>query len=236
MKERDLELWKIWKQNPTSANLQNLLNALAPLIRYESNKYQQTGLSASVLEGKAKEIAYEAILSYNPAHSQLNTHVVNHMKRLNRYTIENQNAVRPKETDVFMYRKYLKAQEELTDLLGREPTEVELRSKLGIGFKLKDLLKPTSEHMYSINVEGGGEAPTRDDLSYENVAMRMTYNNLTGKRKDIMGMAFGIDRKKVKPSDIATKLKISKPAVSKHLRAIEDKYRKYNHSTSFLIG
>lgn len=235
--EKDLEMWQKWKANPNPANLQELMDTLKPLVRYESNRYAQTGITRTLLEAKAQEFTFEAIKTYNPAHSQLNTHVVNHLKRLNRYAIENQNVMRVQENKIFQYRKFMKAKDELTDQLGREPTEIELRSKLGVGFKLANMHIPKAEHMYSINTEAGGASPTRDDLSYESMSLKLLHNSLSGTQKEVMSHAFGIGKKRMeRKGDIAKKLKISNPMVSKHLRAIEKKYKRYNQASNFLIG
>jgi DNA-directed RNA polymerase specialized sigma subunit len=204
------------------------MTSLKPVIRSESGKWRQTGINPNILESHAEELAYDALHTYNPEKSQLNTHVTNHLQKMNRFVIKNQQAVRAQETAIFDYRKYNRAQEELAHELGRDPTDAELKKHLGPGVKVGEF-KPTIEHYYSMNVDQGGKAPVREELNMESTALGLMYDSLDPQQKSLFEQAYGYNpntnsfhKELVTPKkDIAAQRNISPAAISKQLRKIE---------------
>lgn len=234
--QEDLKAWKAWKQNPNPQTLRVIMDRVKPIAKYEANKYKQTGMTPMLLDNKAEEIAYESLHTYDPNRGQLNTHIITNMQRLNRYAIEKQNSVRVQEKQVFDYRRFLQEKHDLEEELGRPATEQELMSKLGTGRKLKDM-KPIVEHYYSMNVEGGGKAPVRQDLAMDAVTLAMLHQDLKPPQREVFEYTYGYGGKpRLQKQQIAKKLNISNSMVSKHSRAIESKYRQYDMVTGRVLG
>lgn len=240
MREEELKLWQEYDRTKSPIILEQLMIKLKPLIRSEASKYRQTGMPIGLLESKAEELAYDAIKSYKPDRGvQLNTHIINHIQRLNRYAIEKQNIIRSQESKVFQYRKFESAKSELEANLGREATELELRSKLGVGFKFNEIkdFKPTKEHLYAKSVEEGGKAPIRSDLTTDQITLRLIRQGLTDKEKQVFDYAYGMDGKPIlKKQEIARRLGISKPMVSKYIKKIDTKYKAYDRASLKIWG
>lgn len=223
--EHERELWRNWKADPAPYTLGAVMDSLKPVIKSEANKWKQTNINPTLLEGHAQELAYEAMHTYDPTKSQLNTHVTNHLQKMNRYVIENQQAVRVQEAKVFEYRKYNREVDNLSNELGRDPTKADLAQHFAHAGKIADY-KPVMEHFYSKNVETGGSAPVMEELSMHATAMAMMYDNLNSREKQIFEKAYGYNGVKVVPKkDIAKSLGISAAAISKQLRKIEKVYQ-----------
>jgi len=129
-KEKDLELWREYNKNPSKQNLKPLMKALDPVIQVEVNKWSGA-IARPVLESKAKSLALEAIKSYDPyAGAALATHVTNRLKKLSRKVYTHQDAVRLPEYKKLKVQNLHKANQQLMDVHGREPTNQELADHL----------------------------------------------------------------------------------------------------------
>lgn len=235
--QEDKQLWHAWKANPMPDTLNPLMHALKPVIKSEANKWKQTGINPALLEGQASELAFEALHTYSPDKAQLNTHVTNHLQKMNRYVIENQQAVRVQEAKVFEFRKYNREKENLSAELGHEPDSQELAKHFSNSGSIASY-KPLIEHFYSKNVETGGSAPVMEELSMHATAMSMMYDHLNDKDKKVFERAYGYNGVAVIPKkDIAKQMGVSAAAISKQLRKIEKTYQDHvNAADSFSSG
>lgn len=221
------KLWETWKKDPKPEHLQALYNSLQPLIKAETLKWKQTGINPVVLEGHAEGLVFNALNSFEPTKSQLNTHVVNHLQRMNRFAINNQQAVRAQEEDVFQYRKHNKMKEELGAELGREATEEDMKKHYGNAGAVGNY-KPLIEHHYSKNIEAGGSSPVMEELTMHVTAMSMMYDKLNERDKRIFENAYGYNGAPVMAKkDIAAREKLTPAAVSKVLRKLEKSHQEY---------
>lgn len=156
-RDRDLELWRTWKSNPTPANLDALMRAVAPVISQQVRLWSgQTPTGA--LEIEAKTLALDAFRTYDPsAGTALASHVTNRLAKLSRFVYSNQNMVRIPEHRQLAVNHLWKAETELAGDLGRPPSVAELADKLKWSPRLvtKTLQSRTGEHVGSRD-EGTG--------------------------------------------------------------------------------
>ena len=75
---------------------------------------------------EAKRLVIQALDTYNPALSQLNTHIINYLKKLQRYVITYQNVAHIPEPRAIALGRYQTIYENLESEKGREPTVSEL--------------------------------------------------------------------------------------------------------------
>lgn len=164
-KDKDMQLWEAWHKDPSSANLNALLNQLGPLITKEVQRSSGT-LPESALRAEGKKWAIKAIKSFEPARGyKLSTHVTNYLQRVRRLNYQYQNVARLPESKQLQFREYNDARNSLEESLGRQPTEDELAAHLGWGKKnvvkyskmlFKDFLESQGEDLkesshYAIN-------------------------------------------------------------------------------------
>ncbi len=107
------------------------MKQLDPVIQVEVNKWSGA-IARPVLEAKAKSLALEAIKTYDPNKgAALATHVTNRLKKLSRKVYTHQDAVRLPEYKKLKVQSLHKANKQLMDVHGREPTNQELSDHLG---------------------------------------------------------------------------------------------------------
>ena len=129
-KERELELWKKYKAGSRQALIQ-LLDSLAPLIHGQVGKYAGVGLPRVSIEMEAKRLTIQALDSYDPSFgTQLNTHVTNYLKKIQRYVITYQNVAHIPEPRAIAIGRYNTIYENLESEKGREPTVAELADEM----------------------------------------------------------------------------------------------------------
>lgn len=236
--ERDLELWHQWNKSKDPEHLSMLMTQISPLLINETNKWQQTGINRAILDGKARTLAYEAITSYDPSKSQLNTHVINHMQKLNRFAIANQNAVRIQEEKIFQYRKFLHEKNALEDRLGRPASPDELKAeiaKMGNGTLLKDF-KPIIENYYSAASEAGG-APVMEELSSDATALHLAMNAMNDRQKFIFQHSYGFNKAPVMSNaEIAKHYGVSSAMISKQKRNIDHLVKEHVDASRYLLS
>jgi DNA-directed RNA polymerase specialized sigma subunit len=154
-KERDIELWKAYNQNPGRHTLKPLMKQIDPVIQVEVNKWSGA-IARPVLEAKAKALALEAIKSYNPnAGAALATHVTNRLKKLSRKVYTHQDAVRLPEYKKLKVQSLHKANEALMGIHGREATNQELADHLAWSPKMLSGVQQ-SQHAELIQSEDMG--------------------------------------------------------------------------------
>tara|TARA_Y100000310_G_C20585684_1_gene765289 strand:- start:619 stop:1275 length:657 start_codon:yes stop_codon:yes gene_type:complete len=103
-----------------------LLESLAPLIQSQVGKFAGVGLPRASIEMEAKRLTILALDSYDPAKAQMNTHIINYLKKLQRHVITYQNVARIPEPRAIGIGKYQTIYDNLESEKGREPTITEL--------------------------------------------------------------------------------------------------------------
>jgi len=130
-KQQDLELWEAWKRTRNRQYLDDLMNRLKPLIHREAVKWQST-LPPAVVESRGRQLALEALESYNPnMGAAIATHVTARLRKLSRMGYAHQNVARLPENKQLMFNAFSVAQGRVFDREGREATADELADELG---------------------------------------------------------------------------------------------------------
>lgn len=236
-READLEAWNKWKANPTPQNQQVLLNVLDPLITSEVNKL--TGLNPtkrSALKVRAKMLTIEALKTYDPSKSQMNTYLVGQLMKLKRFAYENAGIARIPENRQLKIREYKDAINSFNVAYDRDPTDNELASKLGWPLievqKMKKQVRseiPMSLLVYNPAIKGQDSKIQR--------TIELMYDSLDKRDQDIFDYTLGTHGKTaLTNNDISRKLNISPGLVSQRKTFIANKLQasgisKYNSET-----
>lgn len=225
-KEQELELWKKWKATGDQQALNELLISLAPLLRQSVNKYRAAPIPSYALDAVARELAVKAFETYDPAKAQLNTHVVNHLKHLQRYVLNYQNVGKIPETRGVKISRYQNTKSQLEENFGRPPTMAELSDTLSWG--LPEVERMESELRNDLDLrEGKDEAffdfTFQEDDNLKDIATFVWYDeDPTGKQ--IIERAFGLHGvPKLTTKELSTELNIPESTLRKKARAIGEK-------------
>jgi DNA-directed RNA polymerase specialized sigma subunit len=121
------ETYENWKKSPNPESNSSMVTALDSVIDKGVKMY---GAGSPLDRSKAKLLALNSLDTYDPTRAKLQSHVLNHMKGLQRF--QNKRVLRLPERDAIAISKLSKETQELEDRLGREPTDDELSDFLHI--------------------------------------------------------------------------------------------------------
>jgi len=185
--DEDLELWREWKKTRNTTMLNRLLTRLQPLIYREVSKWQGT-LPVAVLESKGRELTVKALESYSPTHgAAIGTHVTSRLRKLSRSVYPYQNVARLPENKQLKYNTFMVAQNNLYDVLGRDPTTHELADELSWSPKKVEDFNYTYARRELVESEGAAMRSADDtavltDFYYHGLAPddQRLFEDLTG--------------------------------------------------------
>jgi len=154
-KQKELELWYDWKKGNADA-LPQLIRSFDPLIQMHVNKYSSAPIPRAAIEAQGRSLAVKALQEYDPNRgAALNTHIVNHLKHLQRYVIDYQNIGKIPEHRGIAISKFNNVKKNLEENLEREPTIVELSEELN--WAPKEVERMLSEQRTDITLRQTGE-------------------------------------------------------------------------------
>lgn len=221
--DKDLELWKEWKRNPSEENKAKLLKAMSPIIQREVNKWGGV-MPPVVMEMEAKALAVQAFESYDPDRGvKLSTHVTNRLQKVSRTVYTHQNSARISEHKLLQYNTHQTASSALRDHHGREPTVQEMSDELGWSpAKVKQFNAMFERKEYQASEE---HPETYDDVY--NHRIDFVYHELNPQQKKIFEHTTGYMGKKIMSNEeLRKELNISQGQLSYQKRLIIDKMKR----------
>jgi len=162
-KQKELELWKRWKDGDEKAR-NELLKSLTPLLTSQVNRFTASGLPESSIKTESRRLALEAFKTYDPSKSALNTHIVNHQKHLQRFVLNYQNVGRIPENRGLAISKFENIKRNLMEELGREPSMAEMSKELG--WSIKEVDRMDRELRRDLSTASQGEDDYFEDFIF----------------------------------------------------------------------
>lgn len=202
-----------WKRDPSQANLMHVLQASQPIINMAIKSY--VGNQDPVAISHARILAMRAIKSYDPKRgTQLRTHLLTQLQPLRRLAAKRRFIVNVPEQVQYDMSGLREAEADLTDELGREPSESEVADRTGLAIKrlrhIRGMAIPQAESAF------GPEGPPQTQQSnIMNDWQDYVYYDLSQTDKKIFEWRTGYNGKAtLGVSDIARKLGMSAGAVT----------------------
>lgn len=250
-----LHLWENWRENKESPeHFQPLLQHFGKVIKDHVNKYSGNQyISKPALEAKANQQFLKACQTYDPTKSQLNTHVHNYMRQLNRFVGEHSNIGLIPEPRRQIISKYNQAKEFLTDFHEREATPEEITSHMNEALTSEGKKPISVKEIQTLQIElskkdlyesSALEEAEIETGSKEHQAIMNMYHStpvsngkkhqfrLTEDEHHIFRQMFPLTEdgsldvsNALKPKQIANKLNFSQPKVSRSLKSINKKLK-----------
>ncbi|HNW88105.1 MAG TPA: sigma-70 domain-containing protein [Bacteroidales bacterium] len=223
LKDTELDLWNRYKAGDTSAK-KELMSSITPIIRSQANKFKAAPIPFVAIELEGYRLASHAIDTYEPDKAQLNTHLINNLKKLSRFVTNYQNVGHIPEPRALMIGKYHTINSNLTESLGREPTIYEISdamqvSPMEIERLQLELRKDLSMEMPSADPDAGGfYSYVRDDEPdpRKKQIYDFVYFDMDPVNKKIMEYLFGMYGTSVR----------TKPEIIQLLRISEEEFNK----------
>ncbi len=229
-----------WMSNQTPEGNAELLKAIDPIVRKGTQMY---GDASPNSKSRAKLMALDAMKSYDPKRSRIQSHLLTQMQGLRRQVRKQQEVIRVPERILLESNKLKNYSQEITDELGREPTDAELSDKLGISLdRLRQVrsYQPgmTTGRAATIDPEQGGIAshlPGSHDAS--DAWVSIVYNDLPPLDQKIMEYTLGLHgHKKLNNQEIAKKLNRSPGSISQRKVKIQNILDQESDLSPFVVG
>ncbi len=208
--QRDTELYEAWKKNPSPQTLGNVISALMPLAGKEVSRGSGS-LPQTALLGEAKKWLVQAVKTYDPTKGvALSTHATNYLQKVRRMNYQYANVARLPESKQLQFHTYSSAVSELSEALGRPPTDDELAARLGWS------KKQTVKFGGMIYKDWGDHASGVDSPHYEydrrNVFLEELKSKLTPQELALFSEL--MKKEKTSNPDLARKLSLTVPQIS----------------------
>lgn len=234
-KQKEMEMFNLYKTNNDSNVKKELIYSLTPLIRSQVGKYQNSGLPYAALELEGKKLTSKAIDTYDPSRgTQLNTHVTTYLKKLSRFTNTYQNVGHIPEPRALMIGKYNTIFENLQAEKGREPTVAELSDAMHVSqaeIERLQLEQRGDLHMElaSADSEEAGFSyyisPTTTDPRTKE-ALQFVYFDASPVDKKILEYTFGLGgTTPISASEIKIKLNLTESELRKRKSALANELK-----------
>ena len=225
--QQELELWKAWKADPTPQNLEPLMSSMQNIVQYRVNQFRGAPVPPAAIAGFANAQLIKAFETYNPNKGgALQTHAVNHLKKVQTFVIKHQNVGKIPDQRVNNISEFKIAQQELREQFGREPDSLSLAEHLG--WSQKEVARMESElradHIAS-------KSPETDRLpemysTKEREVLRYIHYDLTPDERLVFEYTLGLYGKpQLSAQQIAKTMNMSAPKISRIRKKIDNKLR-----------
>lgn len=235
-KRKELDLWRQWKESKENPkHLEPLLTSLRPTIDYRVNMYAPANVYKPALRAKANNLTINALRRFDPSKAQLNTHVTNHLKGLNRWTGKHQNVSRITEERIAIIGKYKASKAKLYELYGYEPTARQIAEDMKVPEKtIKKLELEDRPDLVASAFEGDAFADDLEAPTLDKEIMNLLEYSLSTDELRMWEYLYGLKGKKqvVKGGDLAKKLGWSQSKVSQVRKSIFNKVDYYRKGLS----
>ena len=229
-KANELQQLDMWKQTGKQEHLQPLLTAYEPVIASKLRLWKAPSIPDAVFHAELKGHLIEAFKSYDPDHPSkagLNTHVENRLRKAQRFNMLHQNVAHIPEAQIAQIAPIAKAQNELTEMLGREPSHQELATHTGIPLRnVKRVLRSQISDIASSKFESD---PNASALNRDEEVMSLLKYSLPPNEQEAFAYLYG-DKKHLNPgnmADLAAKLNLTGSQLSRIHTSILNKAKQY---------
>lgn len=218
-------MWRAWKQNPSDATLEPLLDSLQPLINQKVNEFTTAPVPPVAVRGAANAAVMKALNSYSPTHGAgVGTHVFNHLRKVSATVHKYQNQARIPTHRIKQITPYKLAREELSERLGRPPDTIQLAEYLG--WSAREVSRMETELSRQDLIASWDEPESIDDAeeSKEEEILHYIHQELDAEERLVFEYTLGFGGKpQLAAGKIAEVMGISKPRVSRIRNKISQK-------------
>lgn len=229
--QREFQMWQQWKQGGQKPqDLRPLIKSFKPLVNHQANIWagKVRDVPPAAIRAEFTNQFVSALQTYDPNRGAgLGTHIRHQLKKAQRFVTTYQNPGRIPENRIYRIRELQDAEQHLDETLGRPPTQLELADRLKWSPKQVDVLQ---REVRKARPTGQFETdPSTFTPSRQKEVLRLLPYELTQDERQVFEYLYGVGGKpKLGPGQIAQKLKMSAPKVSRLKRSIAEKYERYS--------
>jgi DNA-directed RNA polymerase specialized sigma subunit len=220
--------WQSWKKEDTPQTRTALLESVRPVLDDAVRAYGAGSQGSPTLRTRAKLMALQAMQTYDPAKSPLRTHLMSHLRGLQRVGAREAAAISVPEQVALDWRRLHHAERNLEDNLGRAPSDQELADHTGFSLKrIKHVRKNRGSIPTGVLAAQPSDAPMppirpvgqTDDDAWINIV----YHDLSPRDQVILQHTLGWNGNSVlNTAELAAKLGVTPGLISQRRRTIQD--------------
>lgn len=208
-----------WKAEPTDDNFNTLLNHLKPTV--DAALFSYAG-GDETLRLKANILASQALSTYDPKKSALNTHVMNSLHRLSRVRADRQTLIHVPENQRFDSAAITRFKADYRDQHGHEPDMADIQDGLSMSKRrITNIEGHSAEVPAAKMVSEKGDMPAAMGRSADEVWADYVYHDLDPIGRKVLEWTTGYNGREIlSKTEIARRLGVSAPAVSARISRI----------------
>lgn len=223
--KKEIELWHNWNNNGRKPeDMKPLYQSLKPVVNKAiSNWAGRVSVPTSAIQAEMNKQFVNAIKTFQPGKSALNTWVTNNLRKGGRFIKNYQNLGRIPENQIDKIEPYKKAKQELYDKLGHEPDTRAIAEHMGVPVrKIQQLEKENRQDLAASKFNEGDPAQVLAPKELE--ALTLIQYDLTPEQRIVYEHTFGMNGKKMlKPGEIAAQTGIHASKVSRIRTILKNK-------------
>lgn len=229
-KRRQEELGHLstWKQTKKPEHLEPLLKAYEPIVAQKVRLLKAPAVPEPAFRAELQKHLINAFETYDPNRgAQLNTWVENNLRKAQRYNTKFQNVGYIPEGQARLIAPIQRAQNELRETLGTDPTHDQIADHLGM--QPKRVAKILSAQRKDIPASAFETDPAEMALQRDHEVLDLLPFNLTHEEKTVFNHLYGRDghQQIQSTNDLAKKLGKSPSQISRLRTSILQKYQQY---------
>jgi DNA-directed RNA polymerase specialized sigma subunit len=231
--EDDLQLWHAWNNSGrTPEALEPLAKRYDSLFNRKTTEWKAPNVAPTAFRAELTKHFINAAQSFDPERGvAFNTHVQNRLKKAQRYNARYQNIGYIPEDQARYIGPLQRAQNELTDNLGRAPSHAELATHMGLPErKVTSLIGVIRKDVPSSHYESDPSAfTTTRESDVVRLMQRRPEEYLTPQEVGVFNHVYGANgaRKMTDTTGIAKQLGLSQPKVSRLKTSIANKIKRH---------
>ncbi|MFW9801202.1 MAG: sigma-70 domain-containing protein [Candidatus Thorarchaeota archaeon] len=229
--EKELQMWHDWNNSGRQPEkIRPLIHSLQPLIRNRSKIFENKirDIPPAVINSEFQRQVVNALETFDPNRNvKMSTYITKRLKKANRFITTYQNPARIIETRVYNITKIRNAEDILQQKYGRPPTAHEIADYTQMPVNDVQTLQTEVRRTFPIGQFGASD-PAVFTPSRSKEIMKLLPYDLTPEENSVFEYIHGIGGKPMLGTgDIAKKLNISAPKVSRLKKSIADKWSTY---------
>jgi len=225
LEEQYRPAFEAWQIDQTPAGNAAFLKHIDPIVQKGAKMH---GDGSPLAASRARLVALEAARKYDPKRSRLQSHLLTNMQGLRRQNRQQTEVMRVPERILLESQRLHGYSQELTDEMGREPTDAELSDRLGVSIarlaKIRSyqpgMSSGRAEHADPMQGQPASQLPGQQE--HENYWVDIVYQDLSPIDQKIMELTLGLNgHKKLSNQDVAKRLSRSPGAITQRKMRIQ---------------
>ena len=230
------DVYERWKSSGGVEENAEILEKLSPVIDKGVQIYG--GAPSALTRSRARRLALQGLSSYDRQRSRLQSHLINHMQGLQRISRQQHNVINVPERVMLDNQKLSRHTQDLTDKLGREPTDSELADKAGVSLKRIKYVREWQPGMTTgqiSSIDPMASPGAASDQKAHEAWLEIVYDGLDPIDKKIMEFSLGMHgRPQLGNAEIAARLKRTPGAISQRKAKIQQILRQEEYLSPFI--